>query len=225
MLDRVRPVWYLEEGFRLMLMVQKANTPLTLLRLAFTEFDTSTVEDRLWILSLERQHALCTGMAGRIKSRCLGLLEVVDVSTSDVKDRRVQFLHKTVADFLATPDMKRRMRACSGNTGMFLPEIAIMRGIAFELETVQTRMTSKEQFGADGKMTRGAWLSEVRARYDEATHYARTVAEDHPEYIDESNAIMTKMNKTVSEFWKHVSEKSYSERNGVKHWSEVRPGR
>lgn len=97
----MKPVWYLEEGFRLMRMVQNANKPLTLLRLAFAELNRSMSSGSTLNLSLERQNALCISMAGRIQSRCLGLLEVA-TSAADVKERQVQYLYKSVADFLDT---------------------------------------------------------------------------------------------------------------------------
>jgi hypothetical protein len=43
--DRVKSVWYLEEGFRLMHMVQKANKPLTLLHFAFAELNRSRLSE------------------------------------------------------------------------------------------------------------------------------------------------------------------------------------
>src|SRR4030095_932478 len=64
MLDRVRPVWYLEEGFKLLLLVQAAVMPLTLLQLAFTEIDPPTTEDGVRDMSVGRKNGLCKSMAG-----------------------------------------------------------------------------------------------------------------------------------------------------------------
>lgn len=59
MVDRVRPVWYLEEGFKFLLLVNAAVVPLTLLQLSFADLEgrknissseTSKVLDELDIL-------------------------------------------------------------------------------------------------------------------------------------------------------------------------------
>jgi hypothetical protein len=227
MLNRVKPAWYLEEGFRLLQMVQRTNKPLTLLRLAFAELDRSKPSDCPSNLSVQRQDALCTSMAGRIKSRCLGLLEVVDMATADMKKRRVQFLHKSVADFLETPEMVKRMEVCFGSTGKFLPEIAIMRGISVELETTKSRMKNDHHFGQHGELKREAWFDEVLPLYNEAKRYATTVADKHPDHIDEDQRIVTKIDETISALWVDVSFRSEAERSGRAHWSEAvrKPGR
>ena len=110
MLDRVKPIWYFEEGFKLLLLVRAAFNPLTTLQLAFIELNPVTANGDLSQLSIERQNVLCRSMAGRIKSRCLGLLEVVDGTSAHGNSAHVQFLHKSVADFIDTPEMRTRMQ-------------------------------------------------------------------------------------------------------------------
>lgn len=78
MLDMVTPVWYLEERFRLLLLVSYTRAPLTLRQLCFAEIQDSTAAIK-WkpqeIPALE-QAQMCVTMEGRIKNRCLGLLEI-----------------------------------------------------------------------------------------------------------------------------------------------------
>lgn len=76
MVQNVKPAWYLEEGFRLLRMVKASPSGVTLLRLLFAEASHSPKQPNAHIVqeSWDKQDALCRDLAGRIKSRCLGLL-------------------------------------------------------------------------------------------------------------------------------------------------------
>lgn len=105
------------------------------------------------------------------------------------------------------------------STGMYLPEIAIMRGISLELETTESRMKDKHQLGKQGKIKRDAWFDEFRTRKHEATCYAMTVEEKHVDYIDDMHTVMKKIDETSLELWNLVGFRSDAERSGKVHWS------
>jgi hypothetical protein len=76
MIDRVKPQWYLEQGFRLLFLVKAANGTMSLLQLCFAEmkFDDKMEGEQAILLespSLEKQRTARITMAGRIRGRCL----------------------------------------------------------------------------------------------------------------------------------------------------------
>lgn len=101
MLDRVKPTWYLQQTFRLLLIVKNAFQSLTVLQLAYADMQDSDLAVQLERngLSLHRQWWECEGMMGRIKSRCLGIIEVSGSTEIVPSLRTVRFLHKSVEDF------------------------------------------------------------------------------------------------------------------------------
>lgn len=217
MLDRVKPVWYLEEGFRLLLLVRSAISPLTLLRLAFAELDPAKDCDTA-TMTPERQQALCRGMAGRIKSRCLGLLEVVDTSAlDDIAKSHVQFLHKSVADFIDTPKMGERIQVCLANTYTLWPEVAILRAISIELKT-EVYMDDKR---STKSLNRAEWFDKVRPLRVEASRYTQIAAEKYPTSAATTAALMGDVDRTVTQKWCTVNSRTPDEISGETHWLDA----
>jgi len=137
MLRRVKPAWYLEEGFKLLLLVKAARHPLTLRQLWFAAIP----EPRFAILSAplefsaEKQESECISMEGRIKSRCLGLLEVSSTAGTRPTKQTVHFLHKSVKDFLETPNAQLYISKYLCEKG-FDPDVQLMRGFLIELKHI-----------------------------------------------------------------------------------------
>lgn len=160
MVDRVKPVWYLEEGFRLLRLVKASmGSPevLTLRHLCLAEMPEDLV-GRPGLLkepSLKRQRDLCRDMAGRLKSRCLGLLEVSANEETSVMDHPVSFLHKSVFDFLETDAAQSRIRICQGQD-RFQPELVLLRAHILDLKLIPT--AGKDKFTEDD------WFSWIRPR-------------------------------------------------------------
>jgi hypothetical protein len=217
MLDRVKPVWYLEEGFRLLLLVRATIAPLTLLRLAFAELKAPANDNELSSMTIERRKALCRGIAGRIKSRCLGLIEVVDNSEIDETKSYVQFLHKSVADFIDTPKMMGRIHTCLAKTNSLWPEVAIMRAICIELET--TTYGNDKRFKQS--LNRGIWFDEVRPLGIEARRYAEITAGKYILSAVSTNALMDEIDKTMTKKWSTVNSRTPDEISGETHWSDA----
>jgi hypothetical protein len=200
MLDRVKPVWYLEEGFRLLLLVRSTPVPLTLLRLVFAELQPPTKDDEVADLSYERQVALCKSMAGRIKSRCLGLIEVVDDPKSDETKFHVQFLHKSVADFIDTPEMSERIQRGLPATTTFRPKVAILRAMTTELKTIKSRLY-KHGPNEHGRLNREALFDEIQALYWEAHRFVAVVKKGDRFSVESVEALKSEMNQTTTNLW------------------------
>ena len=218
MLDRVRPAWYLEEGFKLLLLVYTALKPLTLLQLAFSEIEMPAIGDCARNIPVGRQNALCKRMAGRIKSRCLGLLEVTDITCKDEKYRRVQFLHKSVKDFIETPRIMGRIQDCLSKKEQFMPEIAIIQALSTELRTVKTRLR-KDQFCEGDGLTREAWFDEVRPIVFEAVRYAAIAESKTPNSRKNYSPLITEVDRMTADLWDSVSFRAPEEITGSMHWS------
>ncbi|KAE8441097.1 hypothetical protein EG329_005864 [Mollisiaceae sp. DMI_Dod_QoI] len=219
-LDRVKPAWYLEEGFKLLLLVHAAVVPLNLLQLAFADTVNTNLATQFQIneMTLKNQEALCRGMSGRIKSRCLGLLEVVDMGYKDEKYRRVQFLHKSVKDFIDTRRMKTRIQECLAGKDTDIPEVTIMKALLIQLKTVRSRLTT-EQFCPGGGMRRESWFDEVRPVIFEIVRYGHIIASRHPGSSQVYGPLITEVDGIASELWHSVSFKALEEIGGKVHWS------
>lgn len=217
MLERVKPTWYLEEGFKLLRLVQAAVIPLSLLQLTFAEMETTGHE--LENMSVERQNALCKGMAGRVKSRCLGLLEVTDFTCPDEKYRRVQFLHKSVKDFLETPRVASRIQGCLSRTRPFVPELAIIRALLAELKTLRSRLHTQSIL--QHTLARNVWFTEVRPIVSEAVHYAAATESKDPVSRSACKSLITEIDRFATELWDAVRFKSNDEELGIVHWSNA----
>lgn len=225
MLDRVRPVWYLGEGFKLLLLVYHAVVPLALLQLAFAEFEIPENEDDLRNMSTARQNAICRSIAGRIKSRCLGLLEVTDLDCKDERYRRVEFLHKSVRDFIETPRMMERMQSCLSEEKQFIAEISIIRALSIELKTIKSRLRD-DQFCEGGGLTREAWFDEVRPIVFEAVRYAAIVESKAPKSRQVYGLLIDEINRIATSLWDDVHFRAPEEIAGTVHWSDAprKPG-
>ncbi|KAL2440891.1 hypothetical protein ABEF95_008482 [Exophiala dermatitidis] len=219
-LDRVRPVWYLEEGFKMLLLVHTAVMPLTLLQLAFADIEAPTCQDGRGNMSVERQNVMCKSMAGRIKSRCLGLVEVTDLTCRDEKYRRVQFLHKSVKDFIDTPKMMTRIQHCLSDKEPFVPEIAIIRALSVELMTLRTRLR-KNQFCEEGGLTREAWYDEVRPVALEAVCYAAVAQSRNPKARKTYRPLILQIHNMTAELWESVNFRGARETASLVHWSDI----
>ncbi|KAJ0275069.1 hypothetical protein COL940_009008 [Colletotrichum noveboracense] len=98
---------YVTQASKLLQIVHRATKPLTLLQLAFADMEDEEL-DVAWKSGLNHYgdkelDKICSSAEGRLRSRCLGLIEVSPMHlspNSDAKSRAVDFMHKTVVDFL-----------------------------------------------------------------------------------------------------------------------------
>ncbi|PMD63790.1 uncharacterized protein K444DRAFT_626482 [Hyaloscypha bicolor E] len=205
MLGRVKPSWYLEEGFRLLLLVKAAHHRLTLRQLCFAE----TPDLKFAILSeplkfsQKKQKDMCISMRGRTKSRCLGLLEVSNTAETSPTKQTVQFLHKSVKDFLETPNAQRHISKCLCGKG-FDPDVQLMSGFLIELKHISELNALKRE----------AWFDHAKPLIRLFMNHARRAEENSQgaqvELVDE-------LDNVARWLWGLVTFKAAEEK--LMHWS------
>ncbi len=115
-LDSLNP-FYLEHAVQLFSLVDAASVPLATLQMSFADNDGPSsaidmpidgIPDEILALRLD-------SMARRLNSRCMGLLEI-DRQVHDPSHHpklAVQYLHRTVRDFMKSDKAQRRFQACA----------------------------------------------------------------------------------------------------------------
>lgn len=109
MLSNTKPLYRCQASQLLQIalwyFMREREEPLTLLQLSFAEDEDPTTSIRLSDKGLTASELRCriSGTHGRLLSRCCGLLEVSGIVTHDAP---VNFLHKSVADFLRVPNVQ-----------------------------------------------------------------------------------------------------------------------
>ena len=215
MLNRVKPAGYLEETFRLLLTVENALHPFTILQLTLAEMQDSqlAVKSKQNEIAVDRQLIECEGVVGWIKSRCLGLIEISGSKAEALSSRRVQILHKSLSDFLNTPKAQSRIAQCLGAQG-FVLELHLMRSALLKLKTVEQRLLEYD-FHRSGGVKREAWFDHVRPIVMDFMHYARMTEE-------KTNiariALVDEVDRVTTTLWESVSFKSDAGKRGFKHW-------
>lgn len=70
--------------------------------------------------------------------------EQQDLGTTSLVNQKVEYLHRTVKDFIARPDIWSRMTAATKNS--FDPNLALCQSYLLQLKTIQPRLISREGF-------------------------------------------------------------------------------
>lgn len=146
-------------------------------------------------------------MEGPLKSRCLGLLEVVwdseEAQLAEQKTGMVTFIHKSVADFLETDVAKTRIMMVPGQDS-FQPDTTLLRSILLQIKL------SKLFLGREGVgLKRQEFLDHVRplvcAFLGLAANLERKFQKAEVDLIDE-------LRETVDALWCDVEFRSEDER-------------
>jgi len=220
MIDRVKPVWYLEEGFRLLLLVKAAIFNLRVLQLCFADMQVEdfALKCKMNELDKETMSRLCKAMAGRIKTRCLGMIEIsgdVGPESKELGTRRVSFLHKSVVDFLETPRAQHRITASLGKQA-FVPETRLVQSGLLELKMVQRSIFEHFDPLVPQGPKRETWFDEIRPIIVECIEYAK-IAEETTHQADV--CLLDEINRVAECLWTSITFKSEEERAGTIHWS------
>jgi hypothetical protein len=171
---------------------------LVTLAFADEEDDTASLETEIGPWSGEDLSLRCDEAKCRLKSRCGGLLEVFDDQVGPL-DATIQYLHRTVRDFLERPDiwsMLLKRTECS----RFSPKVALLQSYILQLKVVM--MTYD-----------GDRFEPVSSMVNTALLYARE-AEDH----DHSSqlSLLRELDKTATWHWKKTNE---AEKWPDQHWA------
>lgn len=148
----------------------------------------------------------CNDTMDRLKSRCAGLLEVSG-NTSDPLELRVNFLHRTVQDFLKKPEIWDLVLSRAGSS--FDPDEHLFKSYILQLKCV---MISSE----------GDHFREVAALVRTALKYAR----QSRDFLLQSNEdLLDELDKTAACHWMSVPRKEVvgtktidRRKNGL-HWA------
>jgi hypothetical protein len=133
-LGRLNPS-YFEQASKLFQLVQASKQPLTLLNLGFAEdgFDKA-MSAEIGPLSLAELEYRVEKMRRRLSSRCKGLLEAPKSRDESGVTAKVQYLHRTVEDFLSKPDIWEYI--LSGLPPPFDPNVSLFSAILLEIKTL-----------------------------------------------------------------------------------------
>lgn len=207
MLDRIKPSWYLEEGFKLLLMVHAAIEPLKLLQVALIVAEQHQSYRDISKISSDNQTTLCKSMVGRIKSRCAGLLEVTNFSD---RPQHVQFLHKSVKEFLETPEVMERVQKSLSGKGFFVPEYTIITGHLLELMTLEARLCTKMNLLHDD-LPRDVWFDEIQPIAISAARYGNRADSKISGSGSAAGPLLKACNDIVNVYWHQVRFKDPGE--------------
>lgn len=134
-LDRLNPS-YFEQASKLFQLVRASDTPLTILGLAFAEdgFDKAIAAE-VEPMSPEQAKYRAERMRRRLNSRCKGLLDAPMQEHVFAVEARVEYLHRTVKDFLNRPDIWEYI--LSGLPPPFDPDLSLFGATLLEIKTLR----------------------------------------------------------------------------------------
>lgn len=120
------------------------NYPLTLLQLSFAEQEecTRVLEASYQALTTEEENWRCEATEGRLRSRCCGLVEVqgyinpeLAMGGSSMRNRTIEFFHRTVVEFLCLDAIWDRMLSLTSNSS-FEPDLTLITSAISELKSI-----------------------------------------------------------------------------------------
>jgi hypothetical protein len=142
-LDRLNPL-YFEQASKLFQIVHAADEPLSLVDLSFAEEGhEKAIGTEVNAISLDQTKFRAETMRRRLNSRCKGLLEATTLkSTGHLA--QVQYLHRTVKDFLNRPDTWDYI--LSGTSDSFNPDISLCGGYLYQLKSMTVAIDMRPRF-------------------------------------------------------------------------------
>lgn len=221
-LQSVKPAFYLEQAAKLLLVAFHAGKPLTLLQLAYADLEdpNAAVTASFDAFTTEQQIEMADFMRGRIKTRCLDLLEVpASSSTTDVRQRTVQFMHQSVADFLSTAEVKARFKACLSKQPNFSPYVCLMKASILEMKHLRT-VRHPHSNNQPACYLADIWYTQAWRLIWQFINYAKLAGSDDQAVLIE---LMNELDRTAKHIWNLYlkAECRFVVADEV-HWSEMR---
>jgi hypothetical protein len=141
--------FYQQQASQLFQIVHRARLPLSVLSLSFADDDEDpefAIRAKLDPLDEKELSWRYEETVRRVNSRCKGLLEVrVSSDKEHLVDSKVDFLHRTVKDFLDTPDIWKTIASQSDPS--FNPDISLMRSYLVQMKVLNTLQWDVGTFG------------------------------------------------------------------------------
>jgi len=143
-LDRLNPS-YFEQASKLFQLVRASEEPLSLLTLSFIEdgFDKAMAA-KVEPIPLAQAEYRAETMRRRLNSRCKGLLEAPIRKHEHISFAEVQYLHRTVKDFLNRPDIWEYI--ISGSPTLFDCDISLFGGFLFQIKSLSMSIQIMPRF-------------------------------------------------------------------------------
>jgi hypothetical protein len=186
---------YLEQASRLFQIVTTAQTSLSPLTLALADDEDPNYvfKAKVCVQNAAEIDQWCKNVEGRLKSRCRGLLEIQLAKPTSIlatnralrsgfHDARVEWLHKTVPDYLRRPDIRDLIESRCGED--FNADIALLKASILELKLAVS--------------TRSAFRDVVRGGFRYAARAETTLCVAQ-------NALLDEFYKSITEKWVIVS--------------------
>ncbi|KAH9886512.1 hypothetical protein F4778DRAFT_469080 [Xylariomycetidae sp. FL2044] len=219
MLRSVKPAFYFEQASKLLQIAHRAHKPLSLLQLAYADHEDPSFAQKAGFncFTKEQTQSMCEFTEGRLKTRCLGLIEVATLSsTTDFTTRSVQFLHQSVAEFLEKADVREKMeKSLAGQR--FSPYACLMSSGLLELKNIDTEPFPHRQPAVvmAHLWYQLAWPTIVHcasyAKWQETIHKSASV-----ELLEELDRVAFRLSSL------YVGAESRFDMSRAVHWSERR---
>ncbi|KAF2177486.1 hypothetical protein K469DRAFT_603169, partial [Zopfia rhizophila CBS 207.26] len=145
-LDNLDP-FYLEHASQLFQLARASRVSPTLLCLSLADEEDPEYCFRTAVKPITNSDKLSRSrnMKRRLNSRCKGLLEVASVSTSlHMANQKVQYLHRTVKDFLETPAVWSWI--VGSNSTPFDPHLSLCRSFLLQLKGLDATSLQIDSF-------------------------------------------------------------------------------
>ncbi|KAJ3538693.1 hypothetical protein NM208_g5796 [Fusarium decemcellulare] len=199
---------YLQHASQIFQIHRASRDPPSLLVMAFADLEdqNEVLQKLLWPLPHSNIVARCMHMKRKLSSRCKGLLEIespptlgqqsdTDDGTDDncnhidpITDCRVQYLHRTVKDFIESPEIWGWIVAT--NKEPFDPCVALAKSYLLHLKSADTTKTKYDEildrslwcisYAKESKLNRGPVQTELMDELDRTT----TALNRHLQSID-----------------------------------------
>ncbi|EHK42170.1 hypothetical protein TRIATDRAFT_146839, partial [Trichoderma atroviride IMI 206040] len=146
-LDNFEPS-YFEQTSRIFQVTRAAAEPLSLLNLAFAERGVlEALVAEVTPLPTDEMYYNTETMRRRLVSRCQGLLEVSPIDSKlHLPYAKVQYLHRTVKDFMARAEIWNYILSGTKENGTFDPSLALCVSFLFQLKTLRPYFEMASQF-------------------------------------------------------------------------------
>ena len=140
--------FYQQQASQLFQIVHRARLPLSVLSLSFADEEDPEFAIRAKLEPLDENELSWRyeETVRRVNSHCKGLLEARALSGKErLVDSKVDFLYRTVKDFLDTPDIWKTIASQSDPS--FNPNISLMRSYLVQMKVLNTLQWDVGTFG------------------------------------------------------------------------------
>jgi hypothetical protein len=142
-LNRLNPS-YFKQASQIFQLVRAASEPLSLISLSFAEEGFDHCMSAPIKAATKEEIEFCTETTRRrLNSRCKGLLEAPMVETLG-PEAKVQYLHRTVKDFLARRDIWEYI--LSGTENSFDPDLALSGAFLLRVKSTKSNVSRFDVF-------------------------------------------------------------------------------